>query len=260
MVMAMAMATDMGMKMKRKNSLLNIFSKKTNFWDSYLLKGITDIHSHYLPGVDDGMRTFEESIDALYSMREHGVKRVYLTPHVMADYQKNDTNFLKECFAEFQKQAPTGIELMLAAEYMLDASFLRRMEGELLCLKDNHVLIEMSFLSPSPELKNVIYNLQIRGYHPILAHPERYLFMDKNDYGNLKSLGCKYQMNLMSLSGLYGKRPYDVAWYLLEEGLYDFMGTDIHNYRVFQKSMSRLKLTQREIIQIRDLIAQNEQL
>ena len=246
--------------MTRKSSLFDIFIKKTSFWEINLLKGITDIHSHYLPEVDDGMKTFEESIDALSSMKEHGVKRVYLTPHIVADYPKNNADFLKGQFVEFQKKASTGIELILAAEYMLDASFFLHMEDELLCLKDNHVLIETPFLSPSPELDNAIYNLQVRGYHPILAHPERYLYMDKDDYNSVKSKGCKFQMNLMSLSGLYGKRPYDVAWYLLEKGLYDFTGTDIHNYKVFQKSMSRLKMSKREITLICDLIAQNDQL
>ena len=201
------------MRMKKKSNLFDIFVKKHNFCDTELLKKGTDIHSHCLPGVDDGIQSIEEAIQALTAMKKYGVECIYFTPHVMEDYPKNSADFLKERFVEFQQEvADIDIEIVLAAEYMLDASFYKHLEnGELLCLKGNYLLIEMSYLSPSPDLENIIYNLQLKGYHPILAHPERYLFMDEKDYDHLKQFGCKYQLNLMSLSGQYGKRAYNVA-------------------------------------------------
>ena len=259
--MDMDTSMDTDMVMKRKSNPLDIFSKKNNLWNTKLLRGWGDIHSHCLPGVDDGMQSVEEVVEALVSMAKQGVKRVYFTPHVMEDYPKNRTTFLKERFAELQRDVSLDIEVALAAEYMLDASFHKHLtEGELLCFKDNHILIEMSYLSPSPDLDSTIYDLQIKGYRPILAHPERYLFMDKEDYKHLKHIGCKYQLNLMSLSGQYGKRAYNVGWYLLQNGLYDFAGTDMHNYKVFEKSMSRLKLTKREAKLIQNLIEKNGEL
>ena len=250
------------MRMKKKSNLFDIFAKKHNFCDTELLKKGTDIHSHCLPGVDDGIQSVQEAIQALTAMKKHGIERVYFTPHVMEDYQKNSAIFLKQLFTEFQQDvSDIDIEMVLAAEYMLDASFYNHFEkGELLCLKGDYLLIEMSYLSPSPDLEDIIYNLQLKGYRPILAHPERYLFMDQKDYTHLKQLGCKYQLNLMSLSGQYGKRAYNVAWYLLQNGLYDFAGTDMHNYKVFHRSMSRLKLTKREVALIQNLLEKNREL
>jgi len=261
MDMGTNMGTDIVITMKKKTNFLDIFIKKTTFWDAELLRGRADIHSHCLPKVDDGMQSVEEAVEALIAMARHGVERVFFTPHVMEDYPENSTAFLKERFAEFQKIVSKNctIEVILAAEYMLDAAFYKHL-GELLCFKDNHLLIEMSYLSPSPNLDNTIYNLQVKGYNPILAHPERYLFMDREDYQHLKHIGCKYQLNLMSLSGQYGKRAYDVGWYLLQNGLYDFAGTDMHNYKVFHRSMSRLKLTKQEITLIQNLIDKNREL
>lgn len=223
-----------------------------------LLKGFTDIHTHYLPGVDDGFQQAEDVEVALETMLEWGVSKIYFTPHVMADYPRNKPDYLREQFGQFLREAPAGLELRLAAEYMLDASFYDREKEGLLSLGNRHVLIEMSYLSPSPELINIIYDLQLKEYIPLLAHPERYLFMDEHQYRELKAKGCKYQLNLMSLAGQYGKRAYDVAWYLLQNGLYDFAGTDIHHLRAFRYNMDRLMLTSNEICLLQNLIRQND--
>lgn len=244
--------------MKKKNAFFDRFSPKKSFVEAGFLNGLTDIHSHYLPGVDDGFQTVEETVQALSTMVEHGVKRIYFTPHIMADIPKNRPGFLQERFAGFQKEAPAGIELRLAAEYMLDVGFYAQQEEGLLTLGGRHVLIEMSYLSPSLELINVIYDLQLKEYVPLLAHPERYLFMDKAQYSELKAKGCKYQLNLMSLSGQYGRRAQDVAWFLLQNGMYDFVGSDIHRLNVFLHNVNHLKLTLKEQNLLQDLIRQND--
>jgi Capsular polysaccharide biosynthesis protein len=244
--------------MKKKSSFFDRFASKKTAIEAGFLNGLTDIHSHYLPGVDDGFQTAEETAQALNAMIKQGVRRVYFTPHVMADIPENRPAFLQKRFADFQKEAPAGIELRLAAEYMLDVGFYGQQEDGLLTLGDKHVLIEMSYLSPSPELIHVIYDLQLKGYIPLLAHPERYLFMDQTQYCDLKAKGCKYQLNLMSLSGQYGERAQDVAWFLLQKGLYDFVGSDIHRLNVFLHHMNRLKLTLKEQNLLQSLIRQND--
>jgi len=256
----MGMDTDMDMDIMGIANLIRKYGKKTEFWNTGLLNGAIDIHSHYLPGVDDGMKSMEEAIGAITKMAEHGVKRIYLTPHVMEDYPENTTTYLREQFNKFREKVPDGIELSLAAEYMLDTSFYKHLEGELLTLKNKHTLIEMSYFSPSPELNNAIYRLQLKGYTPILAHPERYRYMSKESLRHTKELGCKYQLNLMSLSGLYGKRVSEIAWSMLKEGEYDFLGTDIHNYSVFHRNVSHLRLADNETILIKNLIEKNKEL
>lgn len=244
--------------MKKKETFFYRFQSKKTVLEAELLKNLTDIHSHYLPGVDDGFQEKEKAASALEAMVEWGVKRVYFTPHVMGDLSENKPAFLKERFADFCKEAPAGIELRLGAEYMLDASFFDHLEEGLLPLGKKHVLIEMSYMYPSPELMNIIYDLQTRGYVPLLAHPERYVFMDESQYKELKEKGCRYQLNLMSLSGQYGRRAYDVAWYLLQQGMYDFVGSDIHHLNVFRHNMKQLKLTEQEQELLRKLIRQND--
>lgn len=244
--------------MKKKQNIFYCFAAKKSFLEAELLLDFIDIHTHYLPGVDDGFQCQADTIAALEAMRAWGVKRIYFTPHVMADLPANRVPFLKEQFVGLALKIPEGMEVRLGAEYMLDASFYVREEEGLLFLGDRYVLIEMSYLYPSPELDQIVYNLQIRNYIPLLAHPERYLFLNEKKHEELRDRGCRYQLNLMSLSGQYGVRAQQVAWYLLQHGMYDFVGTDIHRLPVFRRSMERLKLTVPEEELLHRLIRQNE--
>lgn len=244
--------------MKKHEHFLNRFAARKTVLSSNLFAGVTDIHSHYLPGVDDGFKESEDSVEALRKMVDWGVERIYLTPHVMADLPENRPDFLKERFSSFVQEIPEGIELRLSAEYMLDASFYDQLNAGLLPLGENHILIEMSYLFPSLELLQIIYDLSLRGYIPLLAHPERYLYMNEQQYVELKEKGCRFQLNLMSLSGQYGKRSCDVAWFLLQKGMYDFVASDIHHLRVFRHNMERLKLTEKELDLLRNLFRQND--
>jgi Capsular polysaccharide biosynthesis protein len=256
----MDMATVMVMEMKKTSNLFAHFLSKSGCRNFELLKDMTDIHSHYLPGVDDGMKTFEETSNAISTMVEYGVKNVYFTPHIMTEYSKNHPVFLRSQLDEFNNAMPKCMNIRLAAEYMFDSSFSTHLENELLVMKDNHILVEMSYLDASPELNNFIYQLQIKDHSPILAHPERYMFMEKDEYYHLKEKGVKFQLNMLSLSGVYGKRVYDVAWYLLQKGMYNYCATDIHNYNSFQKRLTYLKLTNKEFALVKSLIEQNENL
>lgn len=212
-------------------------SSKTPLSD--LFKGIEDCHSHILPGVDDGVQTMEDSLSILAMYEELGVRKLWLTPHIMEDVP-NETEELKSRFLELKEEyekdrknressfAP--IELSLAAEYMIDGLF-----SERLAKKDilphylgSHLLVETSYYNPPYNLKETLSAVLSAGYYPILAHPERYVYMDKEDYKDLKRMNVRFQMNLSSLAGMYGKDPVKKARNFLKETSYNFIGSDLH--------------------------------
>lgn len=230
--------------------LTALFKKK--LLDSKLLEGATDVHCHILPGVDDGIQTLEHSLEVLKYYEEMGYKRIVCTPHVMAEWNKNNTAFLTEQFNAFKSKTPKSIELRLAAEYMLDARFLDHLKEETLLSYDGkHVLVETSYLAPSPIMGTQLYELRLAGYEPILAHPERYVYMRQAQYDKLKKEGVKFQLNLLSLMGAYGSGAKEKAEKLLRMGYYDFVGTDTHrpkwlkrgveNFVVPKSTLDRLK-------------------
>ncbi len=196
-----------------------------------MLEGFTDWHSHLLPGVDDGVRTLEESLEALRLYEGAGVREVWLTPHVMEDCP-NGTSFLRGRFSELLSSYAGGVRLRLASENMLDALFSERLEsGDLLPLGDGgvHLLVETSFFNPPVGLDDLLRRVMSRGYRPVLAHPERYAYMGMRDYRRLRGLGVMLQLNLPSLAGLYGGPVRGKAESLLRAGMYDLAGTDTHS-------------------------------
>ncbi|MDR1344936.1 MAG: hypothetical protein LBJ39_06240 [Tannerellaceae bacterium] len=220
-----------------------------------LFKGMTDIHTHLLPGVDDGVQTVEDSIRILHFMHETGVERIYLTPHVMTDLPANTPEALQSKYESFLKVCPEGMELRLAAEYMLDGGFAQLTDKGLLSMHGRHVLVETSYLSPPFALTEMLYDLRTAGYRPIIAHPERYLYMRNSDYHKLKEQGCKLQLNLFSLTGAYGLHAERNATYILKQGLYDHAGSDVHkleNYREGITFFSPHKSLQKELERIAD--------
>lgn len=214
--------------------------------DSGIFNGFTDWHSHILPGVDDGVQTMEESLAILCLYEALGVTTVWLTPHIMEDIP-NETAFLRQRFSEL-KAAYTGpIELHLAAENMLDNLFDERLESnDLLPLgeKGDHLLVETSYFNPPMNLHATIERIKANGYYPVLAHPERYVYLNARDYGKLKVRGVKFQLNILSLAGVYGRSVKKKAKELLNNGYYDFLGTDIHHVeatRFFTKTNIYIK-------------------
>jgi tyrosine-protein phosphatase YwqE len=206
------------------------FKKHPSWRNSGVFTGFTDWHSHILPGVDDGVHTMEESLDILHLYEQVGVSTVWLTPHIMEDIP-NTTARLRARFEEL-KAAYTGpLSLHLAAENMLDNLFTERLsQGDLLPLGEQgtHLLVETSYFNPPMGLKQILEQIKARGYHPVLAHPERYVYMGDEEYSRLKAMDVKFQLNLLSLIGGYGKTAQKKAKQLLKEGMYNLAGSDLH--------------------------------
>ena len=199
--------------------------------------GYVDIHSHLLPGIDDGAKDQHHSLGLINSLKEYGFSQFIATPHVLTGIWNNTREGITATEAS-TKQFLTGqgIEnpFKAAAEYMMDDSFMALIKNEpLLTLKDNYVLVEMSYLNPPIQLYDIIYELQLAGYKPILAHPERYLFFHHkyDEYHKLRKAGCKLQLNLLSVTGYYGKGVMETAKKLLEDDMIDFAGSDAHHER-----------------------------
>ena len=197
-----------------------------------------DIHSHLLPGIDDGAKNLDNSIELILKMRSYGIKNIITTPHVLGDVYANSSNTIKEKLQEVKeeliKRNIKDISIEAAAEYMMDEQFSKLLEkDDILTLKDNFVLVEMSYFSAPINIYEILFEIQLKGYKPVLAHPERYSFYhnDFNNYHKLKKAGCLFQLNLLSLTEQYGKGVQKVSDKLLKENLYDFVGTDIHHSR-----------------------------
>ena len=204
------------------------FSRKTTFGKSGLLKGFVDCHSHVLPGVDDGARDIAKSRAILSLMEEQGVERLWLTPHIMEDIP-NEPEDLKRRFEEFKSAYSGNIELRLAAEHNIDMLFSERFEKDkLLPFNESRILVETSYYNPPMGLYGFLSDLEQKGFIPVLAHPERYVYMDINDYRKLKERGVLFQLNLASVVGSYGETAKKKALKFLDMGLYDHIGTDCH--------------------------------
>ncbi len=201
---------------------------------STLLRGFTDFHSHILPGVDDGVPSLDESLAVLRRYEELGIAAVWLTPHIMEDIP-NSPSFLRECFARLQEAYTGPVRLHLAAEHMLDNLFEERLAaGDVLPLMQNHLLVETSYFNPPMDLNGALERIKSRGYYPVLAHPERYGYMDRDDYRRLKERGIKFQSNLSSLAGAYGPAARKKVEWLQKQQLIDFWGTDLHRLHAFE--------------------------
>lgn len=223
------------------------FNRHTSLKDSGILNGFTDWHSHILPGVDDGVQNMEESLQILSFYEELGVKEVWLTPHIMEDIP-NETNVLKERFAELGNAYKGTIKLHLAAENMLDNLFEERLrKNDLLPLGEEgtHLLVETSYFTPPMGFKNILLRIKSKGYIPVLAHPERYVYMDKEDYRDLIEMGIKLQLNLPSLVGGYGEEVRKKALWMVKNEYYSYSGSDVHRFSVWEDTLMRKRLLKR---------------
>jgi protein-tyrosine phosphatase len=200
------------------------------------LEGLrSDMHSHLIPGIDDGSPDVDTSIRLIRGMTELGYKKIITTPHINADSYPNTPAVIREghaaVTAELKKQN-IGVEFHAAAEYLLDDGFSRTLEtgGEFLTLKDNLILVEFSFVVPAMNIKDILFQLQLKGYQPVLAHPERYLYFAANKgwYDQLRDAGCLFQLNLLSFRGHYGKDSQQLADWLIKKGYVELLGTDLH--------------------------------
>lgn len=236
------------------------FNKRTSLAESGIFQGFTDWHCHLLPGVDDGVQTIEETLQILILYEKLGIREVWLTPHIMEDIP-NTTSVLKMRFEEVKVLYQGNITLHLAAEYMLDNLFKDRLEDDdLLPLgKDKkHLLVETSYFNPPMDLFHMLERIKAKGYYPVLAHPERYIYMNEDDYQRLKKHHVKFQLNLFSLAGAYGKSAKEKAGWLIKNKCYDLAGTDTHRLSIFSEMKEVRLITKVDLTAINQI--KNKQL
>lgn len=235
--------------------MFHFFKKTKPFLRDFIPDNYIDIHSHLLPGIDDGAATIEDTTKLISGLEEIGFKKFITTPHTMGEVWNNTSSGINE------KLALTVAELKIpnianrlkaASEYMIDAEFWELFKKEpLLTLKDNFVLVEMSYLNPPIQLYDVLFELQVAQYRPILAHPERYNFyheLSLSHYKKLKKAGCLFQMNMLSSTGYYGERVAKTADLLLKNGLIDFVGSDVHHTRHLEYMHKKIVLKNHEYL------------
>lgn len=194
-----------------------------------------DLHSHLIPAIDDGTRTMEESLHLIQELEHLGFKKLIITPHTMSHRFNNSSKEILQKFQLLQneiKKQKININLAISSEYYLDEHFFSLLEKkDILTFGDNFLLFEHSYKIKPPQYESLLFEIKVAGYKPVLAHPERYLFLHKNFelYKRLKEMGIYFQLNLNSLSGYYSKDVQKVAHKLVEKGWIDFIGSDIHN-------------------------------
>ena len=199
-----------------------------------------DMHSHLLPGIDDGLKEPDQSVSFMKQLKELGYQKLICTPHILTDLYPNSRETILPRLDQVRNELRTAglsIEIDAAAEYMIDHSFAELLstskKQDLLTINNQYILVEMSYLAPSPNFEKVIFDLRMFGLTPILAHPERYSYYHKNFdyYERFVELGCKLQVNLLSLSGAYGPYVKKTAEKLFKMKMVDYLGTDMHHER-----------------------------
>jgi tyrosine-protein phosphatase YwqE len=193
------------------------------------------MHSHLIPGVDDGSPDFTESLSLIKGMLDLGYQKLITSPHVMQDMYPNTPATLEAGFNEVKKYWTGDLPLQFAAEYFLDEHVMGLLDKEepLLVVSGNRVLVELSFVSRPMGLKEMIFKLQMKGYEPILAHPERYSYFHREPafYEDIRQTGCLFQCNILSFTGYYGEMIREAAEFLVAKDLVDLLGTDLHHQR-----------------------------
>jgi protein-tyrosine phosphatase len=216
----------------------------------------TDMHSHLLPGIDDGSPDIATSLELVKGFQSLGYKKIITTPHVLWEMYPNTTETIIRKQEELKAEilnAGIDIELKAAAEYFIDDHFTEQLKNKipLLPISGNMVLVEFSMITAPMDLLEVLFEMQMQNYQPVLAHPERYTYLarKKEVIDQLKDTGCWFALNLLSLSGYYGESVHQLADYILKREFYDLAGTDLHN----QKHLLQLqKLPSSQLDKLRD--------
>lgn len=218
--------------------MFNIFKTRSATVTAVQFPVTTDIHSHILPGIDDGAPDMETSLKLIQGLYDLGVRRSIATPHIIGDLYRNTPATINAALEKTKiacRAAGINVDLSAAAEYMLDDHFMEllRKKEPLLTLYKNLLLVEIPYTAPPYDLDEMLFSIITEGYQPVLAHPERYFFYHNNmkEYARLKEIGFLLQVNLLSLTGYYGKGAMRAAIYILENGLAELVGTDMHHRR-----------------------------
>jgi protein-tyrosine phosphatase len=221
--------------------MFSIFKKKSTIPPSGYFPITTDIHSHILPGIDDGSPDVETSLALIDGLIKLGVKSSIATPHIIGDLYRNNAETIGNALQKITTaltEKQIDFKVNAASEYMLDAYFLDLLANKipLLTLKENLVLTEFSYADRPQHVEQMIFSIITEGYQPILAHPERYAYYhnDYKQYQHLKDLGFQLQVNLLSLTGYYGKPVAKAAAYIIKNDLASFTATDLHHHRHMQ--------------------------
>lgn len=237
------------------------FFQRNNYLRDSIPSGYVDIHSHLLPGIDDGAQTIDHTKSLIVGLREIGFSMFITTPHIMNNVYENTYSSIRDVHhitLQELKDKDVEVKLKAAAEYMLDDNFINLLHGgPMLTIDGKHILVEMSYLSAPLQLFEILFDIQVAGYIPVLAHPERYSFYHSNlaHYQKLKNVGCKFQINLLSLVGYYGAEVTAAAEKLLQNGLIDFAGSDVHHQKHLN-SFSK-KISKKNIAPLREAMLNN---
>lgn len=208
---------------------------KEEIFDFSLLQ--TDMHSHLIPGIDDGAPDLETALDLIKALSDLGYKKLITTPHIIWDIYRNTPENILQGLKGLQNsviEAQIDIKIAVAAEYFLDDHFKELLDKKepLLTIKDNMVLVEFSMANEPIGLKEILFDMQLQGYQPVIAHPERYSYNARNQefFASMKSSGYMFQLNILSLVGLYGRLPQVMARNFIKNNYYELVGTDLHNH------------------------------
>ena len=218
-----------------------LFKKKKAFVTPGYFPVTTDIHAHILPGIDDGSPDVETSLLLIEGMMKAGIHSAVATPHIIGDMYRNNAATIGAALAEIKTalaEREIDFKIKAAAEYMADEYFFELIKNKtpLLTVKDNMVLTEFSYAEKPYNAEQMAFTMITEGYLPILAHPERYGYYhnDFEQFDRLAELGFLLQVNLLSLTGYYGKPVAKAAAYIIKKGLASFTGTDLHHERHLQ--------------------------
>ncbi len=219
--------------------LIDLFASGQSLQTCGVLKNSIDRHSHILYAVDDGIKSSKEALSVLDFEASLGVRTLWCTPHIMEDVP-NTTEALRLRFEELCALYNGPVKLHLAAEYMIDTLFEQRLKAsDLLTMEDDMVLMEASTVTPPYDMDASLSAAMAEGYRPLLAHPERYRYLEMKDFGRLVQMGVRLQLNLASLTGYYGNTAKNKAEALLKAGMYFAYGSDCHRFRVMQEQYAR---------------------
>jgi len=199
---------------------------------------LVDMHSHFLPGIDDGATNLEECLALLKTFEDRGYKKIITTPHIIQDLYENTPETilpLLETVKNALHESGSGLQIHAAAEYFIDENFIHLLDTDspLLTLKDNLVLVETAFMNEPANLREILFKMRLKGYKPVLAHPERYMFLQnrKEKLEELFDSGIYLQINTMSLGGYYGLPALKLAEWMIEQGFVHFLGSDCHRVK-----------------------------
>ena len=240
--------------------IFNLFKSKPTLKD-LIPEGFVDIHSHILPGIEDGAKYIDESLLLISKMKKLGFSKFIATPHTYPGLYENSNETI---ISSYNKIKSKVLNIKVASEYMIGAYLSERLEKkDLLTLDGKSLLTELSFISEPLNLREMIFKIQTNDYVPILAHPERYKFYhnDFKKYYNLKKLGCKFQINLLSVLGYYGKDVLKITDKLLSKNLVSFAGSDIHNIHqidYINNPKNKVKLSYKNIEKLEKVMNNNK--